>query len=90
MRSLLGYHPGQRVEARVKFLGDGSAAAEFRDRIRAMETLPATMAKAASLGLAALSDSTQDGMVTVVLGWCEVAVLAPDGFDFEQCARRDS
>jgi valyl-tRNA synthetase len=23
-------------------------------------------------------------MVTAVLGWCEVAVMAPDGFDFER------
>ncbi|MGH7915796.1 MAG: hypothetical protein ACREPW_14290, partial [Candidatus Binataceae bacterium] len=30
LRSLLGYHPGQRVEARIKFLGIDSAAAEFR------------------------------------------------------------
>ena len=44
----------------------------------------ATMAKAASLGLAGPSDNTQDGMVTAVLGWCEVAVMAPEGFDFER------
>ena len=84
LRSLLGYHPGQRVEARVKFLGDGSAAAEFRTEFERWKPYAATMAKAASLGLAAPSDSTQDGMVTAVLGWCEVAVLAPDGFDFER------
>src|ERR1700694_5609007 len=42
------------------------------------------MAKGASLGLAVPSDSTAGGMVTAVLGWCEVGVMAPDGFDFER------
>jgi valyl-tRNA synthetase len=42
------------------------------------------MAKTASFGLARPSDRTQDGMVTSVLGWCEVAVMAPEGFDFDR------
>jgi valyl-tRNA synthetase len=42
------------------------------------------MAKAASLGLAGPTDNTPGGMVTAVLGWCEVAVMAPEGFDFER------
>jgi valyl-tRNA synthetase len=42
------------------------------------------MAKTASLGLAGPSDNTPGGMVTAVLGWCEVAVMAPEGFDFDR------
>jgi valyl-tRNA synthetase len=84
LRSLLGYHPGQRVEARIKFLGGSAGAAEFRTEFEHWKPYAATMAKAASLGLAGSSDSMQDGMVTAVLGWCEVAVLAPEGFDFER------
>ena len=85
LRSLLGYHPGQRVEARIKFLGaDSAAAAEFRSKFEQWKPYAATMAKAASLGLAVPSDSTAGGMVTAVLGWCEVGVMAPDGFDFER------
>jgi valyl-tRNA synthetase len=84
LRSLLGYHPGQRVEARIKFLGADRAATEFRSKFEQWKPYAATMAKAASLGLAGPSDTTAGGMVTAVLGWCEVAVMAPDGFDFER------
>ena len=51
LRSLLGYHPGQRVEARIRFLGVDSAAAEFRAEFERWKPYAATMAKAASLGL---------------------------------------
>jgi valyl-tRNA synthetase len=84
LRSLLGYHPGQRVEARIKFLGADSASAEFRAEFERWKPYAATMAKAASLGLAGPTDNTPGGMVTAVLGWCEVAVMAPEGFDFER------
>jgi valyl-tRNA synthetase len=84
LRSLLGYHPGQRVEARIKFLGADGAAAEFRAEFERWKPYAATMAKAASLGLAGPADNTPGGMVTAVLGWCEVAVMAPEGFDFER------
>jgi valyl-tRNA synthetase len=84
LRSLLGYHPGQRVEARIRFLGVDSAAAEFRAEFERWKPYAATMAKAASLGLAGPTDNTPGGMVTAVLGWCEVAVMAPEGFDFER------
>ena len=84
LRSLLGYHPGQRVEAWIKFLGADSAVAEFRAEFERWKPYAATMAKAASLGLAGPTDNTPGGMVTAVLGWCEVAVMAPEGFDFER------
>jgi valyl-tRNA synthetase len=85
LRSLLGYHPGQRVEARIKPAGaaeeDGAA---FRAEFERWKPYAATMAKAASLGLAPRSENTPGGMVTAVLGWCEVSVMAPEGFDFER------
>ena len=85
LRSLLGYHPGQRVEARIRFLGGGDdAAAEFHAEFERWKPYAATMAKTASLGLAGPSDNTPGGMVTAVLGWCEVAVMAPEGFDFDR------
>jgi valyl-tRNA synthetase len=84
LRSLLGYHPGEKVEASIKFLGADSAAAEFRAEFERWKPYAATMAKAASLGLAGPTDNTPGGMVTAVLGWCEVAVMAPEGFDFER------
>jgi valyl-tRNA synthetase len=82
LRSLLGYHPGQRVEASVKFLGGEEATANFRAEFERWKPYAATMAKAASLGLAGPTDNTPDGMASAVLGWCEVAVMAPEGFDF--------
>ena len=92
LRSLLGYHPGQRVEARIKFLGGDDAAAEFHAEFERWKPYAATMAKTASLGLAGPSDNTPGGMVSAVLGWCEVAVDGARGIRLREvraarCAR---
>ena len=87
LRSLLGYHPGQHVEARVKLLGsDGSAHAvtAFRAEFERWKPYAATMARTATLGLAGPNEGAPRGMVTAFLGWCEVSVMAPEGFDFER------
>jgi valyl-tRNA synthetase len=87
LRSLLGYHPRQRVEARVRLLGaDGSedAVAAFRAEFEQWKPYAATLARTASLGLAGPSEGPPRGMVTALLGWCEVSVMAPEGFDFER------
>ncbi|HEY2524523.1 MAG TPA: class I tRNA ligase family protein, partial [Candidatus Binataceae bacterium] len=84
LRSLLGYHPGQQIEARIKFLGEDGAAAGFHREFERWKPYAATRAKTASLGLAGPSEPAPGGMVTAVLGWCEVAVMAPEGFDFER------
>jgi valyl-tRNA synthetase len=84
LRSLLGYHPGQRIEGRIKFPGSDDAAARFRAEFEQWKPYTATMAKAASLGLAGPFDPTPGGMVTAVLGWGEASVMAPEGFDFER------
>ena len=41
-----------------------------------------TMAKAESVELVASHETLPGGTVTAVLPWAEIAVLAPDGFDF--------
>jgi valyl-tRNA synthetase len=87
LRSLLGYHPGQRVEARIRLLGaagTGEAMEAFRAEFERWKPYATTMAKTASLSLAGASDRAAKGMVTAVLGWCEVSVIAPEGFDFER------
>jgi valyl-tRNA synthetase len=87
LRSLLGYHPGQRVEARVKLVGaadEADAVGAFRSEFESWKPYATTMAKTASLSLAGPADRASKGMVTAVLGWCEVSVIAPEGFDFER------
>ena len=81
LRSLLGYHPGQRVAALIRHPsatvdGDGFAA-EFA----AWKPYTMTMAKASSLDLLEGSAPRPSGMVASVLGWGEVMVEAPADFD---------
>ena len=68
LRSLLGYHPGQRVEARVKLLGDGSAAAEFRTEFERWK-LTRRPGQGREPRISRAVGRTQDGMVSAVLGW---------------------
>ena len=85
LRSLLGYHPGQRVEASIKFLrgrrGRGGVSRGVRsDGSPTPRPWPRRQASDSQVR----RTTAQGGMVTAVLGWCEVAVMAPEGFDFER------
>jgi len=78
LRSLLGYHPGQRVRAVIRALNGADLSTEFSK----WKPYALTMAKAEDIELLAPEASLPAGAVTAVLEWGEVAVLAPDGFDF--------
>jgi valyl-tRNA synthetase len=78
LRSLVGYHPGQRVNAIVRIPNRGGFASEFVS----WKDFAMTMAKADSLELAGSETSLPEGMVTGVLEWGEIAIQPPDGFDF--------
>ncbi len=75
LRSLLGWHPGQRVNAVVK-------RAETTDagEIESWRPYAATLAKLASLQ----TDSSADSRVVFThLGWADVGIEAPENYDFD-------
>ncbi|HKF29532.1 MAG TPA: valine--tRNA ligase [Candidatus Binataceae bacterium] len=78
LRSLLGYHPGQRVRAVIRAAANVNLSSEFA----IWKPYALTMAKAESVELFASKETLPGGAVTAVLPWGEIAVLAPDGFDF--------
>jgi valyl-tRNA synthetase len=71
LRSLLGWHPGQRVTAVIKS-GDAKELETWR-------SYAMTLAKLEALNIEALGDRA----VFSHLAWADVGVDAPDGFDFE-------
>ena len=77
LRSLLGYHPGQRVRVVIRSTKE-NVAPEFA----AWKPYALTKVKADSIELIALDAALPAGAVRTVLEWGEIAVLAPDGFDF--------
>jgi len=78
LRSLLGYHPGQRVRAVIRAAANLNLSSEFA----IWKPYALTMAKAESLELVAANETLPGGAVTAILAWGEIAVLAPAGFDF--------
>ena len=75
LRSLLGWHPGQRVRATIK-AGAGVRAGE----IETWQTYAMTLAKLDSLGL---DSASSEQAVFTHLAWADVGVGAPDGYDFK-------
>ena len=71
LRSLLGWHPGQRVTAVVK-------AVDTKE-LETWRPYAMTLAKLDALNV----DASGDRAVFSHLGWADVGVDAPDGFDFE-------
>jgi valyl-tRNA synthetase len=71
LRSLLGWHPGQRVTATIK-AGDAKELETWRP-------YATTLAKLEALN----ADASGDQTVFSHLTWADVGVDAPDGFDFE-------
>ena len=84
LRSLLGYHPGQRVTALIRHPSDDGDGNGFAAEFAAWKPYTKTMAKASSLDLLEGSAPRPSGMVASVLGWGEVMVEAPAGFDVEK------
>ncbi len=84
LRSLLGYHPGQRVTALIRHPSDDGDGNGFAAEFAAWKPYTMTMAKASSLDLLEGSAPRPSGMVASVLGWGEVMVEAPAGFDVEK------
>ena len=71
LRSLLGWHPGQRVTAVVK-------AVDTKE-LETWRPYAMTLAKLDALNV----DASGDRAVFSHLGWADVGVDAPEGFDFE-------
>jgi valyl-tRNA synthetase len=71
LRSLLGWHPAQRVTAVIK--------AADANELETWRLYATTLAKLEELNV----DTTGDRMVFSHLAWADVGVDAPDGFDFE-------
>jgi valyl-tRNA synthetase len=74
LRSLLGWHPGQRVKAIVKLTGaDGAELEKWRDyatnrgKLESLET----------------SAAAERRVVYTHLGWADVGVEAPENYDFD-------
>jgi len=87
LRALLGYHPGDRVEAFVRptvSSGGNGAWDGFEREFDNWKQYAATMAKASRLEAPAPGAATPKGAVTSLLEWGEVWVSAPAGFDFER------
>ncbi|MGH7949620.1 MAG: valine--tRNA ligase [Candidatus Binataceae bacterium] len=85
LRALLGYHPGERVEAFVRPAatdGGRDAWADFKREFDDWRPYAATMARASRLDVLAPGAAAPRGGVTAVLEWGEVSVSAPAGFDF--------
>jgi valyl-tRNA synthetase len=75
LRSLLGWHPGQRVRALIK-----RASSDSYDQFKPWIPYAMTLAKLESLEYAA----NQDGNVVFTqVSFGDVGVAAPDGYDFE-------
>ena len=88
LRSLLGFHPGQRVTAAIKpatesNAGDG-ARTDFAAEVGHWKPYAMTMAKVEKLDVLAPGVERPAGMVTTVLEWAEISVQAAEGFDFEK------
>ena len=85
LRSLMGFHPGQRVTATIRPTGAG--AEDIAREFAAWMTYAMTMAKAEKLEVLERGAERPRGMVTTVLEWGEVSVKAPEGFDFDKARR---
>jgi valyl-tRNA synthetase len=91
LRSLLGFHPGQRVTVLIKPLTgevgnsrDAKSAQDFAAELSQWRPYATTMAKAENLDVLAQGAERPAGMVTTVLEWAEISVKAAEGFDFEK------
>jgi valyl-tRNA synthetase len=74
LRSLLGWHPGQRVTAVIK-AGDATDAHE----LETWRPYATALAKLDALNI----DTAGDRAVFSHLAWADIGVDAPDGYDFQ-------
>jgi valyl-tRNA synthetase len=79
LRSLAGYHPGQRVTAIIRPSADAKL-----DGLEQWKNYAMTLGKAAQLRLAS-DDETEGGRtVFAPVGWAEIGIETPEGFDFNK------
>jgi valyl-tRNA synthetase len=62
--------------------GKEGSGGEFESEFAQWKPYASTLAKLESFDLLGAKAKTPTGVVTQVLGWCEVSVKAPEGFDF--------
>jgi valyl-tRNA synthetase len=82
LRALVGYHPGQRARATIRPSMQDNGPSSLHDEFARWSAYAAAMAKADALEMLAPGVPLPASVVTAVLDWAEVAVAAPDGFDF--------
>jgi len=80
LRSLLGWHPGQRTRAVVR-LGEGTSPSE----IELWRQYVSVLAKLETLSTEPIAGAQ---VVYSHLLWADIGVAAPDGYDFEQARRK--
>jgi valyl-tRNA synthetase len=77
LRSLVGHHPGQRVNTFLSFNAtDGD--------IEAWKPYAMALGKIANLEIRASETRRPPGVVFASVGWADVGVQAPAGFDFDK------
>src|SRR5208283_1657937 len=74
---------GEKVTALIRPAAQSDGGSAFSAEFSAWRQYCRIMAKAESLEVLS-SGARPAGMVTYVLGWCEVSVKAPEKFDFEK------
>jgi valyl-tRNA synthetase len=94
LRSLLGYHPGQRInitigDAPVRMSGvfPGRTEEQYEELVAKAKTwvsYAATMTKADSIEFLRFGAAPPTGTVTGILPFCTVYIPAPAGFDFDK------
>jgi len=80
LRSLLGWHPGERVSAVVR-LGEGLAASE----VELWRPYVSVLGKLEKIGMQADSGAH---VVYTHLKWGDIGVAAPEDYDFDQARRK--
>jgi valyl-tRNA synthetase len=79
LRSLVGSHPGQRVTATLRF-GANDGAGSFDS----WKSYAMVLGKVTAFAPLASAAERPQRVVFAPLGWGEVGVEAPDGFDFDK------
>ncbi len=76
LRSLVGHHPAQRIKTVLRLSGD------TKDDVEVWKLYAITLAKIASFEVGTRTGEHPPRMVFAPVGWGEVGIEPPEGFDF--------